>query len=135
MAVRGRMMRQQQRPGAARFVMDDMVEDVLERLAFIRAEPRRALVIGMLANKDAEGVLRALVPGVAEIVVVPVPGHDHHPPGVLARLARSLGASATVAADLPHALATLAPSPATVLIAGSLYLAGEALAANDELPL
>ena len=96
---------------------------------------RRALVIGMLANKDAEGVLRALTPGLAEVVAVPVPGHDHHPPEVLARLARSLGASATVAPDLPQALATLAPLPATVLIAGSLYLAGEALAANDELPV
>jgi len=65
------MMRQQQRPGAARFVMDDMVEDVLERLAFIRAEPRRALVIG-----DWTGALaKALEIGGAEIVRAdPAPG-------------------------------------------------------------
>ena len=94
-----------------------------------------ALVIGMLANKDATGVLRALVPGVTRVVTVPVPGHDHHPPEALAGLARSLGAPATPAADLRAALASLADGPATtVLIAGSLYLAGEALAANDELP-
>ena len=96
---------------------------------------RRALILGMLANKDAEGVLRALAPGVAEIVAVPVPGHDHHSPEVLARIAESLGASARVAGNLPQALAALARLPATVLIAGSLYLAGEALAANDELPV
>jgi len=30
----------------ARFVIDDMVDDVIERLAFLRHEPRRALVIG-----------------------------------------------------------------------------------------
>jgi SAM-dependent methyltransferase len=38
-------MRQRQ-PGAARFVVDDMVEDVLDRLSFLRHEPARALVIG-----------------------------------------------------------------------------------------
>jgi dihydrofolate synthase/folylpolyglutamate synthase len=94
-----------------------------------------ALVIGMLANKDAAGVLRALVPGMTRVVTVPVPGHDHHAPEALADLARSFGAEATLAEDLPTALARLADGTArTVLIAGSLYLAGEALAANDELP-
>lgn len=34
------------RPGAARYLLDDMVEDVIERLAFVRHEPRTALVIG-----------------------------------------------------------------------------------------
>ena len=96
---------------------------------------RAALVIGMLANKDATGVLRALVPGVATVVAVPVPGHDHHPPETLAALARSFGAEATTAPDLPAALGRIAGGPAaTVLIAGSLYLAGEALAANHERP-
>jgi len=94
-----------------------------------------ALVIGMLANKDAAGVLRALVPGVRQVVTVPVPGHEHHPPEALAALARSLGVDASPAPDLHTALTGLANRPpATVLIAGSLYLAGLALAANDELP-
>lgn len=36
----------QQQPGAARYLLDDMVEDVQERLAFLRHEPTRALIIG-----------------------------------------------------------------------------------------
>ena len=31
---------------AARYILDDMVEDVLDRLEFIRLAPRRVLVIG-----------------------------------------------------------------------------------------
>lgn len=55
-AARRRMRRLQQRPGAARFVMDEMVEDVLERLAFIRAEPGRALVIGDWTGRLAQAL-------------------------------------------------------------------------------
>src|SRR5690606_20848586 len=45
-AVRERIAGLQRRPDAARFVIDDMLEDVLERLAFLRHEPKRSLVIG-----------------------------------------------------------------------------------------
>jgi len=45
-AVRRRIASRQARPDAARFVLDDMIEDVLERLAFIRHEPGKTLVIG-----------------------------------------------------------------------------------------
>ena len=96
---------------------------------------RRTLVIGMLANKDAAGVLRLLVPGVGTVVAVPVEGHDHHAPDMLAALAASLGACATTVGSLPQALDRLAgDGPSQALIAGSLYLAGEALTLNDELP-
>lgn len=33
-------------PDAARFIADDMIEDTLDRLAFLRSEARRALVLG-----------------------------------------------------------------------------------------
>lgn len=46
MAARRRIARLQQRSDAARFVLQDMVEDVLERLAFLRHAPTRALVVG-----------------------------------------------------------------------------------------
>ena len=44
-ALRRALVRQSQRD-AARYVLTDMVEDVLERLEFMRLEPRRVLVIG-----------------------------------------------------------------------------------------
>jgi SAM-dependent methyltransferase len=46
LAARRRMLALQARSGAARYVIDDMIEDVIERLAFLRIKPRRALVIG-----------------------------------------------------------------------------------------
>jgi SAM-dependent methyltransferase len=59
-AAGGRIASRQARPGAARFVLDDMVEDVLERLAFVRHEPGKALVIGdwtgtLAAELDRQG--------------------------------------------------------------------------------
>jgi SAM-dependent methyltransferase len=45
-AARRRIASRQRREGAARFVIDDMIVDVIERLAFVRQEPGEALVIG-----------------------------------------------------------------------------------------
>lgn len=46
LAVRQRLMGRQEVEGAARFAIDDMIVDVLERLAFVRQQPGEALVIG-----------------------------------------------------------------------------------------
>ena len=114
-------------PSAAR-----PVATALRRIA--RGRPV-ALVTGLLANKDAPGVLAALAPAIAQVVAVPVENHAHHAPAEIAAIARGLGLAASSAADLPTALDQLATgSPPVVLIAGSLYLAGEALALNDEIP-
>lgn len=48
LAQRRRALRLQQLPGAARYVLDDMVEDVTERIGFLRHVPRRVLAIGDL---------------------------------------------------------------------------------------
>ena len=45
-AARRRAGELQRQPDAARFLLEGMVEDVLERLAFLRHEVRRALVLG-----------------------------------------------------------------------------------------
>ncbi len=45
-AARRRAARLQQGVDPARFVLADVVEDLLERLAFLRHEPKRALVVG-----------------------------------------------------------------------------------------
>jgi dihydrofolate synthase/folylpolyglutamate synthase len=89
------------------------------------------LVVGMLSNKDADGFLRLLAPIARTLTAVPIPGHEHHAPDDLARLATALGIPARNAADLPAAVAGLA---GPVLITGSLYLAGTALALNGEAP-
>lgn len=39
-------MHLQNQPDAARYILDDMVEDVVERLGFLRVEAKRALVVG-----------------------------------------------------------------------------------------
>ena len=91
------------------------------------------LIMGMLANKDAGDVLRLLAPGCHRIVCVPVPGHDHHAPDHLVSVAERFGLASDKAPDLPAAMAAVREG-GIVLIAGSLYLAGEALRLNDETP-
>ncbi len=52
-AARRRMHALQRRTDAARYIADDMAEDVLERLAFLRHEPARALVEGDITGTVA----------------------------------------------------------------------------------
>lgn len=94
------------------------------------------LILGMLSNKDATGLLAPFAPLAASFTAVPVPGHAHHDPADLAATARALGITSTATApDVPTALSTLQTAQAPlVLILGSLYLAGEVLRENDELP-
>jgi dihydrofolate synthase/folylpolyglutamate synthase len=97
------------------------------------------LVLGMLSNKDPAGLLAPFAGLATTLHAVPVPDHEHHTPEALVAIARGLGMIANIATDVPTALAdiTAAADPAEppiVLILGSLYLAGEVLAANDEAP-
>lgn len=55
-AVRQRMRSLQRRPDAACYLADDMAEDVLDRLAFLRHEPQRALVVGDCSGRLAEAL-------------------------------------------------------------------------------
>lgn len=88
---------------------------------------RLHLVIGMLATKDPRALTAPLAPSIASVRAVPVPGHDCHG-------AESFGPNARGAQSLSDALADLPDDGLPVLIAGSLYLAGVALKANDEVP-
>ena len=85
------------------------------------------LVIGMLDNKDPRALLDPLGDRVRSLTVVPVPGHNSHH-------AEAFGADARTAPDLEAALRDLPGDDCPVLIAGSLYLAGEALRLNGEIP-
>ncbi|MEO5937507.1 MAG: folylpolyglutamate synthase/dihydrofolate synthase family protein [Sphingomonas sp.] len=98
--------------------------------------PGWALIVGMLANKDPCGFLTPIAPMAGRLVAVPVADHECHSPDDVAEIAGDLGVPATTAPDVPEALHQIAADggPLQVLVLGSLYLAGQVLAANDELP-
>ncbi len=86
------------------------------------------LVSGMLRNKDYSAMLAILAPHVQALAAVPVPRSTAGlPPGDLAAAAEAAGLKAAAHASLAEALASSAASRRPILIAGSLYLAGEAL--------
>jgi len=102
----------------------------IELARHFETEPRRIhLVTGMLANKHPSAILAPLAPRLASVTVVPVPGHDHHDRA-------AFGPEAQAGVSVEAALQCLKVDPASeiVLVAGSLYLAGEVLKANGELP-
>lgn len=58
LALRRRMRQLQTLPGAPRYLLADMTEDVLDRLSFLRLEPKNALVIGDYAGALVEALSR-----------------------------------------------------------------------------
>jgi dihydrofolate synthase/folylpolyglutamate synthase len=97
------------------------------------------IVFGLLANKDAPGVLRRFRGRSLALHAIPVPGHEHQAPEKLAAIARESGLTAMTATGVEDALAWIArhadrARPPVVLILGSLYLAGEVLRANNQPP-
>ncbi|SFG04636.1 Methyltransferase domain-containing protein [Novosphingobium sp. CF614] len=135
-AARRRMLALQALPDAPRYLIADMVEDVLERLAFLRFEPASALVVG-----DYSGALgRALAArGGAVTEAEPAHGFDEEQPypcGPFDFIA-SLGSLDTVN-DLPGALVHIrrALAPGGMMIAsftssGSLPVLRETMLAAD----
>ena len=104
-------------------------------------------VMGVLKAKDANAMLDELAPFISDFTAVPISGHDHYPPVELAAAAKVAGvAQVHTAASVEAAVAKIGQPElerpgsyypsfcGTILIAGSLYLAGEALRANDEIP-
>lgn len=89
----------------------------------------RVLLCGLMARKDAAAFFAPLAEVVEHCVAMPIPGAaDGQDPDVLREAAMALGIDAAVADDLESAVALAQRyNPATVLIAGSLYLAGEIL--------
>ena len=85
------------------------------------------LVLGMLDNKDPRALIEPLGNRLRSVTIVPVPGHDAHPVEAFAE--NALGAD-----GVEEALRNLPTDDCPVLIAGSLYLAGEVLRINEEMP-
>ncbi len=97
------------------------------------------LVVGMLDTKDAGGFFKPFAGRATAVYTVPIPGHASHPPEVLIARAREAGLPGIAAADVGEALTAIARGadrarPPTVLITGSLHLAGAVLAANGQPP-
>lgn len=135
-AARRRMMALQQGPDAARYLIDEMVEDVLERLSFLRFEPKTALVIGDYSGALAP-TLRA--GGVAVTEVEPGSGFAEEEPYPFEGFdfVASLGTLDTVN-DLPGALVHIRKALnagglmiASFLSSGSLPVLREVMLAAD----
>jgi dihydrofolate synthase/folylpolyglutamate synthase len=108
--------------------------------AFEERVPRPlVLVIGMLATKDCEGYLRNFAGLARRVIAIPIPNQDKClPPDAIVQAARSAGIPAERYGTIEEALAAAArleldPAP-RILIAGSLYLAGEVLVRNGTPP-
>ena len=90
------------------------------------AGQRLHLIIGMLANRYPATIIDPLQGRLATVTAVPIQGSESH------------GAEAFPGAlwssDVAEALRALPDDGLPVLIAGSLYLAGKVLAANEEVP-
>jgi dihydrofolate synthase/folylpolyglutamate synthase len=120
-------------PAAARAVADFF-------RSHIPADRPLHIVFGLLANKDVAGVLKPFQGRSVSFHPIPVEGHEHHAPSDLTRAAKESGLSAVSAASAEEALQWIArhadrARPPIVLIFGSLYLAGEMLRKNEQMPV
>lgn len=89
------------------------------------------LIIGMLDNKNPAALLEPMAPMLTSVSAVPVPEHDFHASSVFGGVMKRF---IDMFDDVPTALTALPDDGLPVLIAGSLYLAGEVLRLNDEVP-
>ncbi|MBI3701317.1 MAG: bifunctional folylpolyglutamate synthase/dihydrofolate synthase [Afipia sp.] len=97
------------------------------------------VIAGMMGNKDARGFLANFSGLTRHIIAVKIPDQDNAmPPDVLADAARDLGMRVETVSSVESALQTIGrlsyEIPPRILIAGSLYLAGQVLADNGTLP-
>jgi dihydrofolate synthase/folylpolyglutamate synthase len=96
------------------------------------------LIVGMLSTKDSEGFLRNFTGLARHVIAVPIHQDKALPASALADIARGIGFPAIARDNVESALTVagqleLEPAP-RILITGSLYLAGEVLAANGTPP-
>jgi dihydrofolate synthase / folylpolyglutamate synthase len=96
------------------------------------------MVAGMLSTKDSTAFFRAFSGLAAGVFAIGIRGQEaaRSPDDVVAQAARA-GLKGEVAAGLPEALARIGAAggpPPRIIIAGSLYLAGEVLALDGAVP-
>jgi dihydrofolate synthase/folylpolyglutamate synthase len=96
------------------------------------------LIVGMLSTKDSSGFLKNFSGLTRRVIAVPIHQDKAIPAGELADIAANVGIPSLARDSLEGALTAagrlgLEPAP-RILITGSLYLAGEVLAANGTPP-
>jgi dihydrofolate synthase/folylpolyglutamate synthase len=104
-----------------------------------RSDAPLVIIVGMLGTKDSEGFFRNFAGLAREAIAVPISGQvAARPPAEVASIAQRVGLTTSTAPSIEAAVASLNDyvwdRPPRVLICGSLYLAGEVLAANGTLP-
>ncbi|KAB0268387.1 bifunctional folylpolyglutamate synthase/dihydrofolate synthase [Microvirga brassicacearum] len=97
------------------------------------------LIVGMLGTKDSDAFFRNFIGLAREVIAVPISGQiAARPADEVAAIAAGVGLTTSVQPSVESALASLHDyvwdHPPRILICGSLYLAGEVLAANGTLP-
>ncbi|MBL8551641.1 MAG: bifunctional folylpolyglutamate synthase/dihydrofolate synthase [Hyphomonadaceae bacterium] len=90
-----------------------------------RAPRPTILIVGILARKDAPGILAALRDAAGDLIAIPIRNEQHVAQSDLAHIAASLGYAARTASSLQEAIAQA--HGARIVICGSLALAAEAL--------
>ena len=107
-----------------------LARSLVERQA--RAPRPLALIVAMLANKDAGGFFEALKGVEAQVFTVGFDGSAADP-AALAAVAQGRGLGAMAAGTVDEAMdRALALGAGRIVICGSLYLAGEVLGASRE---
>jgi dihydrofolate synthase / folylpolyglutamate synthase len=94
---------------------------------------RATIILGILKDKDMPAICRALLPIAAGFIIVPVRSHRSSDPGEIRQILHTLDPAMPcgIASDFARALEIAKPAGNRILITGSLFLAGEALAFFD----
>lgn len=85
------------------------------------------LVFGAMGDKDVAGMLAPLAAIARPLIVTSAPGARAASPDDLAAIARSIGVDALVIDDVERALAAAWSHSGTIVVGGSLFLAGRVL--------
>lgn len=102
--------------------------------AWAKTQPRPLwMVCGLMARKDATAFFAPLNGAIDHVITIPITeAADAQNADILAQAARAVGLSAQPTSDFAAALELLKRGkPATVLVAGSLHLAGEVLKTHE----
>jgi len=94
------------------------------------------LIIAMLSNKDPASIITPLIDHIKSITVLPIANHECHQATVFEKIAHQHNIGVMMSDSIHQALQKLhnIQSDDIILITGSLYLAGEVLAANNQCP-